>query len=54
MTPEVRYDEDADMYELGAQVDGVFVAFTTLPGTTVRARVEAVKATREQETPAAQ
>lgn len=38
-----RYDEDRDVYEIGATIDGAFVAFDFIPGTTVRSRIEAVK-----------
>jgi hypothetical protein len=41
MTVRVNYDEPNDLYELGDEVDGVFFAFASRPGTDVRAAVEA-------------
>ena len=54
MNPAVQYDEGNDVYELGIEVDGTFVSVFTVAGSTVRARIEAAKASEqssEQATP---
>lgn len=46
MTPtapkvSTRFDEERDLYELGAEIDGAFVSFASVPGSDVRATIEA-------------
>lgn len=48
----VRFNESQDAYELGTEVDGVFVPFVSTPGPQVRSHVENVQA-REQDDAAA-
>lgn len=44
---DVRYDEGSDAYELGAEIDGTFYAFHSVPGPQVRDRVATAKANAE-------
>lgn len=57
MTPRVELNEEHGTYELGDDVDGVFIAFATVPKTTVDSRVSTVLGnqgnTAPAETPAA-
>jgi hypothetical protein len=49
MGVDVRYDEQSDSYDLGSEVDGVFVSFVNLEGGYVRARVEGAKQSEQSE-----
>lgn len=42
MDARVNFNESADVFELGAEVDGVFVPFVVVPGPQVRATVDNV------------
>lgn len=52
MTVRVNLDADNGVYELGDDIDGVFVPFATVPETDVQARVAAAQAGPVQTTPA--
>jgi hypothetical protein len=41
MTPRINHDETKDVYELGDDIEGVFVSFASIDGPAVRARVTA-------------
>jgi len=43
----VRHNEEADIFELGATIDGQFVAFSQLPAGDVLGRVADLKAASE-------
>lgn len=43
MTVSVNHDDTRDLYELGAEIDGTFVAFATIDGPAVRGRIESAK-----------
>lgn len=47
MSVRVNLNEETQLYELGDDVDGVFIAFVTLPVTSVESRVAAVQAHAE-------
>lgn len=42
MSVRVNHDETKDLYELGDDVEGVFIAFASIPGPAVKSRIEAV------------
>jgi hypothetical protein len=44
----VRHDEERELYELGATIDGVFVPFFTVPESDVTAAVEQAPAQEPQ------
>ena len=50
MTVRVNLDADNGVYELGDDIDGVFVPFATVPETDVQARVQAAQAGAAQAT----
>lgn len=43
LNAEVRYNEDADRYEIGFEADGAWVVFTAADGATVRSVQENAK-----------
>lgn len=47
MSVRVNLNEDANLYELGDDVDGVFIAFVTLPVSAVEGRIASVLEHRE-------
>lgn len=49
MTVRVQKNEETGLYELGDEVDGIFVSFADLPITAVDARVANAKASQEPE-----
>lgn len=53
VTVQVRKNEDAGLYELGDEIDGVFVSFADKPIPAVDAAVQNAKDT-EGDTPAAE
>lgn len=44
MSVSIRHDEENNVYELGGEVDGVFIPFVTYPGETVAGRIDAAHA----------
>lgn len=50
ISAEVRLDESNDTYGVGAEIDGAFVSFATVPGAAVRAAAANVKANAETKT----
>ena len=44
MSVRVQLDKEHDVCELGDDIDGVWIAFTTIPGPSVRGRVSDVNA----------
>jgi hypothetical protein len=51
VTVRVQKNDETGLYELGDDVDGVFVSFADLPITAVDARVANAKANQEPEPP---
>jgi hypothetical protein len=47
MSVRVNLNEETKLYELGDDVDGVFIAFVTLPVTAVEGRIASVLEHRE-------